>query len=117
MCQRRCHDLAGCFYSSFLARHGKSQAERQLLKKGPMDGIHTTKTTGGIPFPGRVREKLITEKYQHLSTRKSILSHTRQIELPKTKLSINCSETDTDGMEAAMTAPAKGALRLLASCI
>lgn len=77
-----------------------------------MDGIHTVKMTGGIPFSGRVREKLITTKYQHLGMRKSILSHIRRIELLETKLSINCSETDTDGMEAEMTAHAKGALRL-----
>lgn len=82
-----------------------------------MDGIHSIKMTGGIPFPGRLREKLITEKDQHLGMRKSILSHIRQTELPKTKLPINCPEIDTDGVEAETTARAQGALRLLASCI
>lgn len=83
-----------------------------------MDGIHSIKTTGGIPFPGRVREKFITEKDQHLGVRKSILSLTRRIELPKTKLSaINCSEIDTDRMEAETAARAERALGLFASCI
>lgn len=118
MCQREVSWSCWLFLFIFSHKIQKiSQAERQLLKKGPMDGIHSTKMIGGIPFSGRVREKLITEKDQHLGMRKSILSHIRQTELPKTKLSINCSEIDTDGMEAETTACAKEALRLLASCI